>query len=102
MKRARSLTVPCLVLALALVAWQSARLAALPEGAAPKPAMTLADVLAWKSLYNPALSDDGKWLAYRVSPTEGDSEVVVRALQGDKEYRFGCGDTGRLGGEIAF
>jgi dipeptidyl aminopeptidase/acylaminoacyl peptidase len=103
MKRSRlPRVVPFVFLLVAAASWQMPRLAAAPEGAAAKPAIAIADILAWKSLAAPVVSDDGKWLAYRVSPTEGDSEVVVRALQGDKEYRFGCGDTGRLGGDLAF
>ncbi len=54
--------------------------------------MDLPDVLAWKSLAAPVLADDGRWLAYRVSPVQGDSEVVVRATTGDKEYRFPIGE----------
>ncbi len=102
MKRSRLLPlVPLVAVALALC-WQSPRLAAAPEGAATKPAIAITDILAWKTLNSPVVSEDGRWLAYRVSPTEGDSEVIVRQLQGDKEYRFGCGDTGRLGGDLAF
>jgi dipeptidyl aminopeptidase/acylaminoacyl peptidase len=105
MKRARVLVVAPVLLLLACLAWQSLRLSAAAAAAADagKPALTLADVVAWKTINGPIVSDDGKWLAYRLSPAEGDSEVVVRQVQGgDREYRFGCGDTGRLGGDLAF
>jgi dipeptidyl aminopeptidase/acylaminoacyl peptidase len=59
---------------------------------APK-AMELADILAWKSAAMALLSTDGRWLAYRISPLDGDSEVVVRQTQSDKEYRFPVGDS---------
>ena len=101
MKRTALVAVGPLLVLLACLAWQSPRVAAAPQAGA-KPALTIADVVDWKTLNGPIVSDDGKWLAYRVSPTEGDSEVVVRQLQGDKEFRFGCGDTGRLGGDLAF
>ncbi len=55
-------------------------------------ALTLSDVLAWKSIVSPTLSADGKWLGYRYSPVEGDSEIVIRETQGTKEYRFPVGE----------
>lgn len=51
-----------------------------------------ADVLAWKSIGPAALSTDGKWLAYRFTPVEGDSEVIIRAAEGTKEYKFTVGE----------
>ena len=53
-------------------------------------------MLAWKRIQGSALSRDGKWLAYRAVPNEGEGEVVVRQTQGDKEYKFpGGGGFGR-------
>ncbi len=76
------------------------RITAAPEPARPKAPMTLADVLAWQNITTTVLSNDGKWLAYRLSPTQGDAEIVVRQTQGDKAYRFGCGESG--GDGLAF
>lgn len=101
MKRLHLLSVVPLLVFLSLAAWYSPRLIAAPD-AGSKPSLTLADIVAWKTINSPVLSDDGKWLAYRLSPTEGDSEVVVRQTQGDKELRFGAGDSGRAGGPLAF
>ncbi len=64
-------------------------------------AMELADILAWKSINLSAVSNDGTWFAYRLSPVDGDSEVVVHQTQGDKEYRFPVGDTRNSGGAVA-
>jgi acetyl esterase/lipase len=64
-------------------------------------AMELADILAWKSAAMTLLSTDGRWLAYRLSPLDGDSEVVVRQTQGDKEYRFPVGDARGTPGQMA-
>ncbi len=58
--------------------------------------MELGDILAWKSASTAILSTDGRWFAYRASPLDGDSEVVIRQTQGDKEYRFPVGE-GRTG-----
>ena len=63
--------------------------------------MELADILAWKSAAMALLSTDGRWLAYRISPLDGDSEVVVRQTQGDKEYRFPVGDARGTPGALA-
>jgi len=65
--------------------------------AAPRP-MELADIIAWKSIGTAAFSNDGKWLAYRMSPTEGDSEVFVKAADSDKVYKFPVGEIPSAGG----
>jgi acetyl esterase/lipase len=82
------------------VATQAAPPAASKTPAGAK-AMELADILAWKSPAMTIVSSDGKWLAYRLSPLDGDSEVVVRQIQGDKEYRFPVGDTRSSSGSLA-
>jgi dipeptidyl aminopeptidase/acylaminoacyl peptidase len=69
-----------------------------PAAAVAKKAMELGDILAWKSMAATALSNDGGWLAYRLTPLEGDSEVVIRATGSDKEYRFPIGEAPRGGG----
>lgn len=63
---------------LALVLLSSALLADAPEAAGQGTPITLQDILAWKTIGTSAVSDDGAWLAYRITPTEGDAEVVVR------------------------
>ena len=55
--------------------------------------LTLPDLLSWKGIRNPALSNDGKLFAYIITPQEGDAEVVVRGTAADaKETRFPIGD----------
>ena len=66
---------------------------------APRP-IELRDILAWKSIVNPALSPDGRWFGYRLSPLEGDGDVVVRETGDPKEYRFPAGESRST--EIAF
>ena len=68
--------------------------------AAPRP-MELADILAWKSASVALLSTDGRWFAYRLSPLDGDSEVVVRETQGKKVHRFPVGDSRATPGSLA-
>jgi dipeptidyl aminopeptidase/acylaminoacyl peptidase len=69
-----------------------------PEKAAPKTPrpIELKDILGWRSAGGTTLSADGRWLAYRVSPTEGDAEVVFKQTQGAKEYKVPAGE-GRSG-----
>ncbi len=42
----------------------------------------------WRSIQNPVLSPDGRYLAYTLTPQEGDAEVVVRDLQAGTDRRF--------------
>ena len=64
--------------------------------------LTLDDLLTWKSIRTPALSNDGKWFAYVLGPNEGDAEVVVRATSaGAKETRFPIGDASAGGAAAA-
>lgn len=61
------------------------------DKAAPRP-MDPIDILDWKTIGPAAVSDDGKWVAYRYSPVQGDTSIVVRATSGDKEYTFNAGE----------
>jgi dipeptidyl aminopeptidase/acylaminoacyl peptidase len=70
------------------------------EAAAQRP-VGLIDTLAWKWINSATVSRDGQWFAYRISPNEGDSEVVVRATAGDTEHRFPVGEAPRFGGGSA-
>src|SRR6185437_10349281 len=56
--------------------------------------LSLADTLAWKRTTNTQLSHNGEWLVYKLSPAEGNAEVVVRNLKTGKEQRFPVGDAG--------
>jgi dipeptidyl aminopeptidase/acylaminoacyl peptidase len=76
-----------LVLLVALVAF-------VPIGAqAPaKRAFDLEDILAFRAIGTTSLSTNGQWIAYRLSPLQGDSDVIVRATSGDKEMTFPVGE----------
>jgi dipeptidyl aminopeptidase/acylaminoacyl peptidase len=61
--------------------------------------LTLEDLLTWKAIRSPALSNDGKWFAYIIAPNEGDAEVVIRATSaGATERRFPIGEAAGGGG----
>lgn len=55
-------------------------------------ALQLNDILAWKRIQQPMVSNDGQWFAYRLAPLEGNSEVIVRNLKDGKEQRFAIGE----------
>jgi len=69
----------------------------------PRP-IEIEDILAWKSIRNTAVSNDGKWFAYRLSPNEGNSEVIIRQTKGENEYRFPGGEapSRSSSGDISF
>ena len=71
-----------------------------PLGAqdAAKRAVALDDILAWKNISTTSLSTDGQWFAYRVSPGEGDSQMVVRRTRDPKEMKFEIGEVAAGGG----
>lgn len=54
--------------------------------------MSLDDILSFRAMSATALSPDGKWFAYRVSPLEGDSDVIVRSTSGAQTYTFPAGE----------
>jgi dipeptidyl aminopeptidase/acylaminoacyl peptidase len=70
---------------------------AAPPG--PRP-IALLDILAWKSIGAAELSPDGSWFMYRLSPLEGESEIVLREVRGAKEHRFPIGEAPRYGGSL--
>ncbi|MBL8984058.1 MAG: hypothetical protein JNL26_17865, partial [Gemmatimonadetes bacterium] len=69
----------------------------LPAGLAAqgKKVLTQDTYDSWKQIQGSALSADGKWAIYTLTPVVGDGEVVVRSTQGSTEYRAPRGWTGR-------
>lgn len=59
-----------------------------PATPAAKKALTFADAEKWRYLRDFSLSPDGKWLAHRVGPLEGESDLFLRNLADDKETKF--------------
>jgi dipeptidyl aminopeptidase/acylaminoacyl peptidase len=50
----------------------------------------------WRTISGASLSNDGKWVAYTVSPVVGEGTLVVRATTGSTEHaKVGRGFTGR-------
>lgn len=60
------------------------------EGKRP---LELEDLLTWKSIRFPTISNDGKWIAYLHAPNEGDAEFVYRGTDaGGTETRIPVGE----------
>ena len=60
------------------------------QPAAPRP-LTHGDFDAWRGIYTPTLSRDGRWLAHSFMPQDGDGEVIIRELATGKEQRVPVG-----------
>ncbi len=108
MTRLRSVSSLILVIAVLLAsglfaaAQDKPAAAAVPSAsltAAPRP-LGLQDILAWRSIGAAELSPGGTWFLYRLSPLEGESEIVLRQVAGTKEYRFPIGEAPRYGSAI--
>src|SRR5262249_4086157 len=62
-----------------------------------KKALTLNESDTWKSIRGIVLSGDGKYLAHRVAPGEGNGEVILRTIADGKETKhFGGSGFGQL------
>ena len=53
---------------------------------AQKKALTQADWDRWRSIQGATLSNDGKWVAYTLSPQVGDGEFVVRSTTARRDF----------------
>jgi dipeptidyl aminopeptidase/acylaminoacyl peptidase len=71
---------------------QAATAQATQTAKAPR-AIEFADVASWKRIQQPTVSNDGQFFAYRLVPNEGDSEVIVKRLSDNKEWKFPAGET---------
>jgi dipeptidyl aminopeptidase/acylaminoacyl peptidase len=58
-------------------------------------ALDIHDISGWKRIQSPIVSNDGAWFAYRLTPLEGNSEVVLRNLKDGKQRRFPIGEMPR-------
>lgn len=45
-------------------------------------AMTVDDLAAWERITQQAISDDGRWVACRMEPWEGNATVLLYASKG--------------------
>ena len=65
------------------------------QGAARGKLLSRADIKAWNTIRQNALSPDGKWFAYVVAPNEGNATVIVRGTaQSASETKIPVGENG--------
>ena len=72
-----------LTLVLVALAGPAARM----QQASAKHPIALDDIVAWKSITQAAVSNDGQWFGYRFGPSEGDVAVVIRRTSGTEKPR---------------
>jgi len=49
-----------------------------PSGKKP---MTLQDIMKFKAIYDPSISENGQWVAYEVRPDRGNGEVIIYNIE---------------------
>ncbi|MFQ6037432.1 MAG: prolyl oligopeptidase family serine peptidase, partial [Candidatus Aminicenantales bacterium] len=54
--------------------------------ASGKKVLTFQDIMRFREIHDPVLSEDGMWLAYNAQPDRGDGEVLVHGLENGKTY----------------
>jgi dipeptidyl aminopeptidase/acylaminoacyl peptidase len=67
-----------------------------------RPLEDIQDILAWKSIRSATLSHDGQWFAFRLTPQEGNGDVIIRKTQEEKEYSFPAGEAAGYSQDIVF
>ena len=71
-------------------------------GAASGKAVTPESYYEWMSIAGAAISSDGEWVVYTLSPYIGEGELVVRATEGTTEYRVPRGYISRPSASTGF
>ncbi len=57
-----------------------------PIGAQEKKALTVADIMKFRRMESPLISDDGRWVVHTSRPDRGDAEVQVLSASGKETY----------------
>jgi len=55
---------------------------------AQQKALTVTDMMKFKHIQNPAISEEGNWVVYSVKPDRGDGEAVVLSTTSTKEFKI--------------
>jgi dipeptidyl aminopeptidase/acylaminoacyl peptidase len=61
-------------------------LLACPSQAAQKKILTFEDIMKFKEIQNPVISENGLWLAYGTQPDRGDGEVVMHGVKNGAKF----------------
>jgi len=57
-----------------------------PSQAQNKKALTVTDIMKFRQLESPSISNDGQWVVLTARPDRGDPEVQVHSADGKKKY----------------
>lgn len=60
-------------------------------GAAQLRPLDFQDVMAFRAIHDPIISNDGKWVAYQTKPDRGDGEVVIQEVDGTRHFVIALG-----------
>jgi len=63
---------------------------------AQKRAMTFEDVMTFRNMAGPVISDNGRWVAYESAPDRGDGHAEVRSTDGRSIYKVERGASAQL------
>ncbi|MGD9126838.1 MAG: prolyl oligopeptidase family serine peptidase [Planctomycetia bacterium] len=69
---------------------------------AEKQPLGIEDVAAWNRITETVLSPDGRWVAYKTEPWEGDSSICLCSSEGEKQFEQKCGTGLRITDDSAF
>ena len=59
-----------------------------PAHADRKRPLRFEDVMRFRAIHDPVISEDGRWLAFEARPDRGDGEVIVQSLTGKRRYHM--------------
>ncbi|HEC42642.1 MAG TPA: S9 family peptidase [Bacteroides sp.] len=64
----------------------------LPSNAQDKKALTVTDMMKFRHIESPSISNDGNWVAHTSKPDRGDPEVFIYSTDGKKKYTIPQGE----------
>jgi len=65
-------------------------------------ALTFQDLMKFRQVRNPVISQQGNWIAYQLEPDRGDGEAVVRQADGSAVFRIERGAGPKLSSDSAW
>ena len=81
---------PCAIMKRSLFCILFAFITALPASAQKKP-LTWTDIMKFRAVEDPVISDDGNWIAFTAQPDRGDGEVVIQKVSDDTRFTIPLG-----------
>ena len=57
-----------------------------------KKALTVDDIMKFREIESPSISNDGQWIVYEARPDRGDPDVMVYSTDGKKKFSIERGE----------